>query len=114
MLDTTLMTTILACASAIVLIANAAEKIINVIKAARTPVNQQLSRLDTLEKWREEVDRKLNHDNDRLASIDASSMVTQRAILALLDHGINGNNVEQMLEARDELYNDLTRKKKEI
>ena len=114
MVNSTAITTILAIASAIVLIVNALEKIVAVIKVARTPVSQQNARLDALEEWKEDVDRKLNRDNDRLASIDESNRVTQRAILALLDHGINGNNVEQMLEARDELYNDLTRKKKEI
>ena len=112
MLDTTAMTLILAIASAIVLISNAIEKIINVVKAARSPISQQNNRLDALEKWKEEVDRKLDRDHGRIAKFDDSLAVIQRGMIALLDHGINGNNVDQMREASDELYNDLTHKRK--
>lgn len=107
MLDTTLMTTVLAIASAIVLISNAAEKIISAVKAARTPISQQNARLEALEEWKKDVDRKLNRDNDRLASSDESNRVTQRAILALLDHCIDGNNTKQMCDAKEELTNYL-------
>ena len=112
MLDTTTMTAILAIASAIVLLSNAAEKLINVVKAARTPINQQNARLDALEEWKKDVDRKLDRDHDRIADIDNSLAVLQRGMIALLDHGINGNNLDQMREASDELYNDLTHKRK--
>jgi phenylalanyl-tRNA synthetase alpha chain len=57
--------------------------------------------------WKAEVDRKLNNDNDRLACMDEGSRVTQRAILALLDHGIDGNNIEQMQHAKEALQDHL-------
>ena len=98
---------ILAGASAIVLISNAAEKIVRAVKAAKVPISEQTERIDALEEWKVEVDRKLNRDNDRLANIDESNRVTQRAILALLDHGIDGNNIKQMCSAKEELQNHL-------
>ena len=98
---------ILAGASAIVLLSNAAEKIIKAIKAAKSPISERDDRLSALEEWKEDVDRKLNRDNDRLMSIDESNRVTQRAILALLDHGIDGNNIKQMCSAKEELQNHL-------
>jgi hypothetical protein len=53
------------------------------------------------------VDGKLNNDNDRLESLDEGSRVTQRAILALLDHGIDGNNIDQMQDAKKALQSHL-------
>ena len=97
----------LALASAIVLLSNAAEKIAKAWQAAKAPNNQQNERLDKLEAWREEVDGKLNHDRERFESLDSGNRVTQRALLALLDHGIDGNNIEQMQHAKEELQNHL-------
>lgn len=98
---------ILAGASAIVLITNAAEKIVGAIRVARAPMTEQGERIDALEQWQEEVERKLRCDNDRLSDIDESMRVTQRAILALLDHGIDGNNIDGMCHAKEELQNHL-------
>lgn len=98
---------VLAAASALILLANAAEKIVKAVKAAKAPNAQQNERLNALETWRKEVDRKLTADNDRLSDIDDGNRVTQRALLALLDHGIDGNNIEQMQHAKEELQNHL-------
>ena len=101
---------ILAAASAIVLISNAVEKIVCAYKAAKAPMNEHNDRISALEEWKAEVDRKLNRDNARLTNIDESNRVTQRAILALLDHSIDGNNIEQMCHAKEELQNHLINK----
>ena len=93
--------------AAIVLISNAAEKIVQVVKAAKAPNVHQDERLNALEDWRKEVDRKLNRDNDRLQDIDNGNRVTQRALLALLDHGIDGNNIKQMQDAKEALQDHL-------
>ena len=98
---------VLAVASAIVLLANAAEKIVKAWKAAKAPNDQQNQRLDALESRMEKVEGKLDHDNDRLGVIDSGNRVTQRALLALLDHGIDGNNIEQMQHAKEELQDHL-------
>lgn len=98
---------ILAGASALVLLSNAAEKIVKAIKAAKAPISERDDRIAALEEWKEDVDRKLNRDNDRLANIDESMRVTQRALIALLAHGIDGNNTKQMEDAQTELQNHL-------
>ena len=100
-------TTVLAVASAVVLLSNAVDKIVKAIKAAKAPNDQQNKRLDDLEEWRAEVDRKLLNDNNHLIHIDSDNRVTQRALLALLDHGIDGNNIEQMQHAKEELQDHL-------
>ena len=98
---------VLAAASAIVLLANAAEKISKTISAARAPNTRQDERISALEEWRKNVDRKLEADKLHLATIDDGNRATQRALLALLDHGIDGNNIEQMQHAKEELQNHL-------
>ena len=97
-------TGVLAAASAIVLLSNAAEKI---AKAVQAPNARQDEILADLLEWKKKVDQALAKDLDRFASLDNGERVTQRALLALLDHGIDGNNVEQMKRAKDELQNHL-------
>lgn len=102
-----IVTAILAVCSAIVLLSNAVEKIVLAVKAAKAPNQRQDDRLKALEEWRQEVDRKLEADLKHLESIDEGSRATQQAILALLDHGIDGNNIEQMQHAKEMLQNYL-------
>ncbi len=102
-----IVTAILAVCSAIVLLSNAVEKIVLAVKAAKAPNQRQDERLRELEEWRQEVDRKLAADLKHLDSIDEGSRATQQAILALLDHGIDGNNIEQMQHAKEMLQNYL-------
>ena len=101
---------ILSAASAIVLLANAAEKISKAWQAAKAPNTRQDERLTALEKWREGVDKKLDNDKAHFDAIDSSNRVTQVALLALLDHGIDGNNIDQMQHAKEELQNHLINK----
>ena len=103
----TLWTTILAIASAVVLLSNAVEKIVKAYKAAKAPNDHQNERLDALEDWKRIVDGKLNRDNERLGNIEDGNRATQRALLALLDHGIDGNNIKQMQDAKETLQNHL-------
>lgn len=86
------------------------EKIANIFKAIKKPNDEQNARLDTLEKRVEEVEHRLDDGNDRFTSIAESTRVTQKAILALLAHDIDGNNIDQLKEAKDELQNHLINK----
>lgn len=101
---------VMAVCSAVVLLSNAVEKIVKAIKAAKAPNAHQDERLDALEAWRSIVDSKLNQDNERLGNIEDGNRVTQRALLALLAHGIDGNNIEQMQTAKEKLEKYLIEK----
>lgn len=104
---TEICTGVLAIASAIVLLSNAAEKIGKAIQAAKAP-NQALNeRMDGFDSWRKEVDAKLAADYKHLNALDAGNRVTQQALLALLDHGLDGNNVKQMQDAKAALESHL-------
>lgn len=103
----TLWTTILAAASAIVLLSNAGEKIVKAWKAAKAPNIALDGRVTELENWRRDVDKRHDKNVRHFEDIDASNRVTQLALLALLDHGIDGNNIDQMQHAKEELQTHL-------
>lgn len=98
---------VLAVASAIVLLSNAAEKIVKAWRTAKEPNAKQDARIEALEKRMTAAEKKLDNDKHHFDAIDASNRVTQVALLALLDHGIDGNNIDQMQHAKEELQTHL-------
>ena len=110
-----LLAAVLAICTAIITISNAVEKISNIRKAAKAPNDRQNERIDALEDWKDtelrdwqkEVDRKLNRDKEQLDSIHDGLRASYQAQLALLDHGIDGNNIKQMQDAKEALQKHL-------
>lgn len=100
-------TALLAIASAVVLLSNAAKAIAAAWQAAKAPNDQQNDRIAALEKWREEVDAKLTNDKQQLDEIHDGLRASYQAQLALLDHGIDGNNIKQMQDAKEVLQKHL-------
>lgn len=98
---------LLAAASAVVLLSNAVEKIAKAVHHAKVPNAKQDERIAELERWRKEVDAKLESDLHRLDNIEAGNRASHQALLALLDHGIDGNNIKQMQDAKETLQQHL-------
>ena len=101
---------VLAIAGGISTIAGAGNWLIKIVSAMKAPNAEQDIRLGKLEKHMEEVDAFLANDKKRLDNIDESTRVTQRALLALLAHGIDGNHQSQMEDAKKELELHLIKK----
>ena len=101
---------VLAVAGAISTLGGAANWLVKLIQVFKAPNADQNQRLNKLEKHMEEVDGFLANDQRRLDGIDESTRVTQRALLALLAHGIDGNHQSQMEDAKKELELHLIRK----
>ena len=112
------MSAVLAIASAIVLLSNAREKIVGAWRKIKAPDMKQNERLTALENWKdhdlktwqEGVDRRLDSDYKHLQKVDEANKVTSIALIALLDHGIAGNNIDQMQSAKAALAEHLTSK----
>ena len=83
------------------------DKIISIKKKVKEPEEQQDNKLKELEDRVCKVERKLSDDHNHLTAIDDSNRITQRALLALLSHGIDGNNLEQMQASQKEITNHL-------
>lgn len=94
----------------IVLVASVATLAVTVAKTAQKPNATQNERLDALEAWRAEVDSRLEVGNRHFDSIDQGNRVTQEALLALMSHAINGNDIEKLREAKAKLENYLIEK----
>lgn len=95
--------------AAIVLIGNAAEKVAKAFKVAKAPGNEIREELAELQEWRKGVDRKLGSDQKELKDIHDAYQAIFQALLALLDHGIDGNNITQMEDAKKTVRNHLIR-----
>lgn len=99
---------VLAAASAIVLISNAIEKIIKAVKAANAPNAAQDEKIRKLDERISTVEKYLSNDDTRLKLIEQEHKAVLQSLLALLDHGLDGNNIDQMKAAKKELVHSLT------
>ena len=80
----------------IVLIGN----VIKTFKDWKKPMND-------IDKWRTEVDNKLDNDNRRLGHLEEGNKVKCKALMALLSHEINGNSSEKLQKALSDLNDYL-------
>ncbi len=94
-----------------------------IISKARSPEKNQNKRIEECEKEiegikaqmvenKKEVERKFKKDLERLDNLEHGTMIIQKALLALLRHGIDGNDIDAMRNARDELETYLVEHKK--
>lgn len=88
--------------------------IVAVVKKAKAPNDKQNerlaghdNRLSALEKIVNRHDELFENDLRRFNRIEAGNRIVQRSILALLSHSIDGNDVESLRKAKQELQNYL-------
>lgn len=101
---------ILALCSAIVVLSGAVHVVINLFAKISAPNKLQNSRIEVAEKRLTDHDTLLKNDLKRLEALDNANRVTQRAILALLSHGIDGNDIEELKKAKLELQEYLIKR----
>lgn len=88
---------------AICTIAAAVAVIAKAFSKAAMPENVQNQRLDALEEQAREFAKYFDRDKTRLDQVDESNRITQEALLALLSHAINGNDVDGLVKAKKDL-----------
>lgn len=84
--------------------------IYTLIKFTQKPTDSIKHDIDDLKEWRKDVDRRLDSGSSRFTEIDAGAKVTQEAILALIDHAIDNNHTDKLIEAKDNLQKYLINK----
>lgn len=77
------------------------------LKELKETVADMKLKLGELMQWKVKADGLFKNDKARLDRIDAGQRVEQQGILALLDHGLDGNNVAQMEKAKIALQEHL-------
>lgn len=100
----------LALCGGIVAVSSAMGVIVAMVKKVKSPNDIQNSRLDGLEKKVAEHDEIFSKDKRRFEAIEEGNRVVQKALLALLAHGIDGNDIAAMKSAKDELTNYLIKR----
>lgn len=76
----------------------------------REPEKKQDERITDLERRVAKHDEFLDKDKERLEAMEEGHRVTQRAILALLAHGIDGNDIDALRAAKTELQDYLIKR----
>ena len=94
---------ILALCSAIVVVSGVVNLILGLISKASAPNKVQNARLDAIETRLDRHDELFRNDLKRFEDLEGGNRVTQRALLALLSHGIDGNDIESMRKAKKDL-----------
>jgi hypothetical protein len=85
--------------------------IVQLIKASKTPTNNLEERVGLIERKLEfeikatfaEYDARFGRDKTKIEMIEQGNRVTQKALLALLKHSIDGNNIDALKKAEGDL-----------
>ncbi len=95
---------------AIVSVSAAITIIVKVVQKIKAPEKNQNERISKLEKEAEKFKQLFDNDNQRLKALEEGTIITQQSILALLSHAINGNDVDSLKDAKNDLERYLTRR----
>lgn len=93
----------LAICGGISIIAGGVAVIYNLFKKAKQPDTE---RDETLKKHTQMLD----NDNKRLKELEESNKIMMQSMLALMSHSIDGNHIEDLKQARDDLQKYLIRR----
>lgn len=84
--------------------------IYGVIKFVNKPTQKLDVRLDEHDKRLDTIDARLDAGSNHFDQLDEGNRHTQEALLALLEHAIDGNNTTELKKAKDNLQSYLIRK----
>ena len=105
-----LISIILGICAAIVTISAAIGVIAKALDKAKAPETVQNNRLDKIDKRLDDIDTTIakfkeyfTNDDNRFKAIEKSNKITQTALLALLKHSLNGNDVDALKTAEKSL-----------
>lgn len=101
---------LLATSACIITVSGAVGIIIKWVQAAKKPNDTQNKRLDEIERRLTKHDEMLMNDDKRQKDLEEGNKVTMMALLALLRHSIDGNDVAGLKDAEKELQQYLTRR----
>ena len=97
---------------------NLGDKINGWIKEQKTPTTALEARVEKLEKEMEfgikvtfeKYEERFSRDLARINGIEDSNKIMLKSLLAIMDHEIDGNHVDQLKAARDELKDYMLNK----
>jgi uncharacterized protein YdeI (YjbR/CyaY-like superfamily) len=105
-----LLAVILGFCGGVITISSASNVLGGWINRAKAPEVKQDERLTKLEKRIDNLESSTSIDSERLKKIEESNRITQRGMLALLKHSINGEDIETLKRAEKDLEEHLITK----
>lgn len=98
-------------AAGVLTLFNLGDKIISWVKAMKKPQDDIELRVTRLEKLIEgeykmlfnDFEARFKRDLERINEIEKSNKLTQKSLLALMRHAIDGNNIDKLKKVADEL-----------
>ena len=94
---------VLALCGMISTIGGAVEKVARARKAIKAPEQRQDDEISGIKTRLDKIERKLENDKREIADSKECNHVLTKGMLALLEHGINGNNIDQMKDAKKDV-----------
>ncbi len=101
---------LIAASACIVTVSGAIGIIVKWVQAAKKPNETQNKRLDEIERRLTKHEEMLINDDRRQKDLEEGNRVTMTALLALLRHSIDGNDVTGLKDAEKALQQYLTRR----
>ena len=92
---------ILALSGAVSTVGGAVEKIVKGVRAVKAPEQAQNVEIEGLKTRIKKLEDALVTDEKQLKDAKECNHVLTKGMLALLEHGINGNNIDQMRDAKN-------------
>lgn len=86
-----------------------ADKILSIRKKAKEPEDKQNDELAQIKKRLDKLEYKQKDLESHSDKIDSGIYVLMLGSLALLDHGLDGNNIEAMAQAKKKLQEHLAK-----
>lgn len=102
------MNTILAIFQLIISFGTVCTLLVAFVKFTQKPQQTQDERISVLEKKVVALEEKASDTYKHIQNIDEGNRIMQQALLAMLGHAINGEDVEELRKARQSLYDYLT------
>ena len=94
---------VLALSGAVSTVGGAIEKIAKVVRVAKAPEKAQNSEIKDIKDRLDNLESKLRKDESQIEASKECNRVLTKGMLALLEHGINGNNIDQMRDAKNDV-----------
>jgi len=79
------------------------------VKFSQKPQQTQDERIENIEKRLDKLEQEQDETATRLCNIETGNRIMQQALLAIMGHAINGEDIEELRKARQMLYDYLTK-----
>lgn len=94
---------ILAVSGAISTVGGAIEKIAKAVRVVKAPEEAQNGEIEKVKVRLDKLEISLKKDEGKIEASKECNRVLTKGMLALLEHGINGNNIDQMRDAKKDV-----------